>query len=58
MVCGAELERVVANKNLIAKDVEVKVATPKGNVILLDMTEFYEFKDDEFQSVNVHFNQQ
>jgi hypothetical protein len=58
MVRGAEIKRYVANENLVATEVEMKVATPKGNVIILDMTEFYEIKDDKIQSVKVHYDAQ
>jgi len=58
MVRGAEMKRYVANENLVATEVEIKVATPKGNVIILDMTEFYEIKDDKIQSVKVHYDAQ
>lgn len=58
MVRGAEMKRYVANENLVATEIEIKVATPKGNVITLDMTEFYEIKDDKIQSVKVHYDAQ
>ncbi len=58
MVRGAEMKRYVANDNLVATEVEIKVATPNGNVITLDMTEFYEIKDDKIQSVKVHYDAQ
>ena len=58
MVRGAELKRHVANDHLVATEVEIKVATPKGNIITLDMTEFYEIKDDKIQSVKVHYDAQ
>ena len=58
MVRGAEMKRYVANDNLVATEVEIKVATPSGKVIVLDMTEFYEIKDDKIQSVKVHYDAQ
>jgi len=58
MVRGAEMKRFVANENLVATEVEIKVATPSGNVIILDMTEFYEIKDGKIQSVKVHYDAQ
>ena len=58
MVRGAEMKRYVANENLVATEVEIKVATPGGNEIILDMTEFYEIKNDKIQSVKVHYDAQ
>lgn len=58
MVRGAEMKRYVANENLVATEIEIKVATPKGNVITLDMTEFYEIKNDKIKSVKVHYDAQ
>jgi ketosteroid isomerase-like protein len=56
MVRGFELKRYVANENLLATEVEIKVATPSGKEITLDMTEFYETKDGKIQSVKVHYD--
>ena len=47
MVRGFELKRYVANRNLLATEVEIKVAAPSG---------FYEIKDDKIQSVKVHYD--
>lgn len=58
MVLGAEMKRYVANENLVATEVEIKVATPSGNEIILDMTEFYEISNDKIQSVKVHYDAQ
>jgi len=58
MVRGAEMKRYVANENLVATEVEIKVATPNGNVIVLDMAEFYEIENDKIKSVKVHYDAQ
>jgi ketosteroid isomerase-like protein len=58
MVRGADLKRYVANDTLVATEIEIKVATPRGNEITLDMAEFYEIKDDKIQSVKVHYDAQ
>ena len=58
MVRGAEMKRHIANENLVATEVEIKVATPTGNIITLDMTEFYEIKDGKINSVKVHYDAQ
>jgi ketosteroid isomerase-like protein len=58
MVRGAALKRHVANDHLVATEVEIKVATPGGNVITLDMTEFYEIRDSKITSVKVHYDAQ
>ena len=56
MIRGAEMKRYVANDNLVATEVEIKVATPSGNEIILDMSEFYEIADDKIRSVKVHYD--
>jgi predicted ester cyclase len=56
MVRGANMKRYVANETLVATEVEIKVATPKGNEIILDMTEFYEIIDGKIRSVKVHYD--
>lgn len=58
MVRGADLKRYVANDSLVATEIAIKVATPGGNVITLDMAEFYEIKDGKIQSVKVHYDAQ
>ncbi|MGA9237896.1 nuclear transport factor 2 family protein [Robiginitalea sp.] len=58
MVRGAELKRHVANEDLVVTEVEIKVATPGGNEIILDMAEFYEIRDGKIQSVKVHYDAQ
>ncbi|MEN2284307.1 nuclear transport factor 2 family protein [Algoriphagus sp. SE2] len=58
MVRGAELKRYVANEKLVATEVEIKVATPTGNIITLDMAEFYEIEDGKIKSVKVHYDAQ
>ena len=58
MVRGAEMKRYVTNENLVATEIEIKVATPKGNIITLDMAEFYEIKDGKIKSVKVHYDAQ
>lgn len=58
MVRGAEMKRYVANDNLVVTEVEIKVATPTGKVIVLDMAEFYEIKDGKIKSVKVHYDAQ
>ena len=58
MVHGAELKRYVANENLVATEVEIKVAAPTGKIITLDMTEFYEINDGKIKSVKVHYDAQ
>ena len=58
MVRGAEMKRYVANETLVATEVEIKVATPTGNIITLDMTEFYEIKKGKINSVKVHYDAQ
>ena len=58
MVRGFELKRYVANADLLATEVEIKVETPSGGEITLDMTEFYEVKNDKIQSVKVHYDAQ
>ena len=58
MVRAFELKRYVANGDLLATEVEIKVATPSGGEITLDMTEFYEVKNDKIQSVKVHYDAQ
>jgi len=58
MVRGAEMKRYVANENLVATEVEIKVATPSGNVIILDMSEFYEIENNKIRSVKVHYDAQ
>jgi predicted ester cyclase len=58
MVRGVEMKRFVTNETLVATEVEIKLATPNGNEIFLDMTEFYEILDDKIQSVKVHYDAQ
>ena len=58
MVRGVEMKRFVTNETLVATEVEIKLATPAGNEIILDMTEFYEIKDDKIRSVKVHYDAQ
>jgi hypothetical protein len=42
----------------VATEVEIKVATPSGKVIVLDMAEFYEINDGKIKSVKVHYDAQ
>ena len=58
MVRGFDLKRYVANGDLLVTEVEIKVATPTGKEIILDMTEFYETKNGKIQSVKVHYDAQ
>ena len=58
MIRNAEMKRYVANENLVATEVEIKVATPSGKVIVLDMAEFYEINDGKIKSVKVHYDAQ
>ena len=56
MVRGADLKRYVANDELVATEIEIKVTTPNGKEIVLDMAEFYEVKNGKIQSVKVHYD--
>ena len=48
----------MANETIVATEIEIKVATPTGKVITLDMAEFYEIRDNKIHSVKVHYDAQ
>jgi ketosteroid isomerase-like protein len=58
MVRGGGLKRHVANETVVATEIEVKMATPSGKEIVLDMSEFYEIRNGKIQSVRVYYDAQ
>src|SRR5258705_13997257 len=55
MVRGNEMKQVVEAGNFVITQTTFDVAMPTGKVIKLDMSEWYEIKDNKIQSIKVFY---
>jgi len=56
MIRGNEMKQVVEAGNFVITQIEMDVAMPSGKTIKLDMSEWYEIKDDKILSIKVYYD--
>jgi limonene-1,2-epoxide hydrolase len=56
LVRGNEMKNVVEKDDFVITEITLDVATPTGNVIKLEMCEWYEVKNEKIQSVKVYYD--
>ncbi|MDO5968558.1 nuclear transport factor 2 family protein [Flavivirga aquimarina] len=56
LVRGNDMKQVVEVGNFVITQTVMDVATPKGNIIKLDMSEWYEIIDGKIQNIKVYYN--
>lgn len=56
MIRGSEVRQAVEAGNFVITQIEMDVAMPSGKTIKLDMSEWYEIKDDKIQSIKVYYD--
>ena len=56
MIRGNEMKQAVEAGNFVITQMEMDVAMPSGKKIKLDMSEWYEIKDDKIQSIKVYYD--
>jgi len=56
MVRGNRMKKAVEVENFVITQVEIDVEMPSGNTITLDMSEWYETKDGQIQSIKVYYD--
>ena len=56
MIRGNEMKQAVEAGNFVITQSVMDVAMPSGKVIQLDMTEWYEIKDNKIQNIKVYYD--
>lgn len=56
MIRGNEMKQVVEVGDFVITQMEMDVAMPSGKIIKLDMSEWYEIKDNKIQSIKVYYD--
>ncbi len=56
MIRGHEMKNAVEAGNFVVTEIAIDVAMPSGKTITLEMSEWYEVKDDKIQSVKVYYD--
>jgi len=56
LVRGHEEINVIAGENTVATQVIIKVETPSGKIIDLDIAEFYTMKNGKIQSMKIYYD--
>ena len=56
MVRGNRMNKAVEVDNYVITQIEIDVAMPSGKTITLDMSEWYETKDEKIQSIKVYYD--
>ncbi len=56
MIRGNEMKQAVETGNFVITQMEMDVSMPSGKIIKLDMSEWYEIKDDKIQSIKVYYD--
>ena len=56
IIRGNEMKQAVEAGNFVITQILMEVAMPSGKTIRLDMTEWYEIKDEKIQSLKVYYD--
>ncbi len=56
MIRGNEMKQAQAAGNFVITQLEMDVEMPSGKTIKLDMSEWYEIKDNQIQSIKVYYD--
>ena len=56
LVRGNEMHRAVESGEFVITQISIDLAAPSGNVITLDMTEWYEVKEGKIQTIKVYYD--
>lgn len=56
LIRGNEMKNAVEAGNFVITQIILDVATPNGNIIKLDMNEWYEVINEKIQSVKVYYD--
>lgn len=56
MVTGFDVHRHAAMDNTVASEATIKVSTPQGNELALDLAEFYNIENGKIHSVTIYYD--
>lgn len=56
MVRGNKMKQAVEVSDFVITQIEMQVAMPSGKTITLDMSEWYEVRDNKIQSIKVYYD--
>jgi len=56
MIRGNEMKQVVESGNFVITQLLMDIAMPSGKVVKLDMSEWYEIRDGEIQSIKIYYD--
>ncbi|MEO9967407.1 MAG: nuclear transport factor 2 family protein [Reichenbachiella sp.] len=56
MMRGSKMHQIIEKDNWVITQVAFDVAMPSGQTITLEMSEWYEIKDNQIQSIKVYYD--